>query len=82
AEKLEKLITKAHNAVINDPLKPRIAEQLQQASRREFRNKIDPAATLTRMRNLIDSLKDKNGKLPDPWYEEAKDYILENLKKS
>lgn len=82
AEQLEKLLTSANNAVINDPLKPRIAEQLQRASRREFRDNIKSAESLTQMRNLIDSLRDKDKKLPDPWYDDARSYILEKLKES
>lgn len=79
AEKLEKLLITANKSLIEDPLKPRIAEQLQRASRREFRDKAKPAETLIQMRNLINSLRSKEQNLPDPWYDEAMSYILGKL---
>lgn len=82
AEKLEKLLIAANNGGIKDPLKPRIAQQLQLASRREFRENANSDETLIQMRNLINSLKSKEHKLPDLWYEEAMFYILEKLKNS
>jgi hypothetical protein len=78
----EKLALQAYEPGTEGPLKQEIISQLQMADRARFRFGDKDLKVYTNLRDYIRALENKNGRLPDRWFEEIHDYLLKRIERA
>lgn len=75
----EKLALQAYEPGMEGPLKQEIIAQLQMADRARFRFGEKDLKVFTHLRDYIRALENKNGRLPDQWFEDMHNYLLNRI---
>lgn len=75
----EKLALQSYESGPEGPLKQEIISQLQMANRERFRFGNKDLKVYTQLRDYVRALENKNGQLPDRWFDEMLDYLLKRI---